>query len=52
MDAGQVGATASCAVIAGLASGALIARTEQRLVWPLALVAVAAIIAVVVLALA
>lgn len=52
MDAGQGGAIASCAVIAGLTTGALIARTEQRLVWPLALIAVAAVIAIVVLALA
>jgi hypothetical protein len=43
---------AACAVVAGLSSGALIARTEARLVWPLTLVAVAAIIGVVVLALA
>jgi hypothetical protein len=52
MDAGQGGAIATCAVIAGLSSGALIARTEARLVWPLTLIAVAAVIGLVVLALA
>jgi hypothetical protein len=52
MDAGQGGALATCAVIAGLSSGALIARTEARLVWPLTLIAVAAVIGLVVLALA
>lgn len=52
MDLGQVGAMAGCGAIAGVTSGALIARTEQRLVWPLTLIAVAAVFGVVVLALA
>lgn len=51
MDAGQVGAMAGCGAIAGVTSGALIARTEARLVWPLTLIAVTAVIGIVVLAL-